>query len=67
MSSKAVPESSGPRSVIAGVQGALPPRRYIQYVLERTGNRISGSGGAAEVLDMDRATLYHRMKKLGLR
>jgi transcriptional regulator with GAF, ATPase, and Fis domain len=42
-------------------------RRYIQYVLERTGNRISGSGGAAEVLDMDRATLYHRMKKLGLR
>jgi transcriptional regulator with GAF, ATPase, and Fis domain len=42
-------------------------RRYIQYVLERTGNRISGSGGAAEVLGMDRATLYHRMKKLGLR
>jgi len=42
-------------------------RRYIRYVLERTGGRISGSGGAAEVLEMDRATLYHRMKKLGLR
>ena len=33
MSSKAVPESSGPRSVIAGVQGALPPRRYSQDVI----------------------------------
>ncbi|MGW8321871.1 MAG: sigma-54-dependent Fis family transcriptional regulator, partial [Thermodesulfobacteriota bacterium] len=42
-------------------------RRYIRYVLERTGGRIGGSGGAAEVLEMDRATLYHRMKKLGLR
>ncbi len=30
MSSKAVPESAGPRSVIAGVQGALPPHRYSQ-------------------------------------
>ncbi len=42
-------------------------RRYIRYVLEKTGNRIAGSGGAADVLGMDRATLYHRMKKLGLR
>jgi transcriptional regulator with GAF, ATPase, and Fis domain len=42
-------------------------RRYIRYVLEQTGNRIGGRGGAAEVLGMDRATLYHRMKKLGLR
>jgi len=42
-------------------------RRYIRYVLERTGGRVGGSSGAAEVLGMDRATLYHRMKKLGLR
>ncbi len=42
-------------------------RRYIRYVLEKAGGRIAGSGGAAEMLGMDRATLYHRMKKLGLR
>lgn len=41
--------------------------RYIQYVLENTGSRISGSGGAAEVLGMDRHTLYRRMKKLGIK
>ncbi len=41
-------------------------RRYIQHVLEKTGGRVSGPGGAAERLGMHRATLYHRMKKLGL-
>jgi len=42
-------------------------RRYIQFVLNRTGNRISGKGGAAELMGMDRLTLYRRMKKLDLR
>ena len=42
-------------------------RRYIEQVLERTGGRIAGPGGAAELLGMKRTSLYARMKKLGLR
>ena len=41
-------------------------RRYIQYTLELTGGKISGPGGAAEMLEMKRQTLQKRMKKLGL-
>ncbi|MEW5980118.1 MAG: sigma-54 dependent transcriptional regulator [Acidobacteriota bacterium] len=41
--------------------------RYIRLVLEECGNRISGKGGAAEVLGMDKVTLYRRLKKMGLR
>ena len=42
-------------------------RRYIQYVLNRTGGKISGAGGAAEILDLKRTTLGSRMKNLGMR
>jgi transcriptional regulator with GAF, ATPase, and Fis domain len=42
-------------------------RRYIRQVLEKTGGKIGGPGGAAEVLGMKRTTLSDRMKKLGLR
>jgi len=42
-------------------------RRYIRHILETTGNRVGGPGGAAEMLGMNRATLYSRMKKLGLK
>ena len=41
-------------------------RRYIRYVLKKTGGRVSGPGGAAEILDMKRTTLQKRMQKLGL-
>ena len=41
-------------------------RRYITYILEKTGGRISGPGGAAETLGMKRSTLYTRMYRLGL-
>jgi transcriptional regulator with GAF, ATPase, and Fis domain len=41
-------------------------KRYIQYVLNKTGGKISGSDGAAQILGMKRTTLYARMKKLGL-
>jgi transcriptional regulator with GAF, ATPase, and Fis domain len=41
-------------------------RRYIRHVLEKTGGKISGSQGAAEILGMKRTSLNYRMKKLGL-
>ncbi len=42
-------------------------RRYIRFVLEKTNGKISGAGGATELLGIKRQTLYARMKKLGLR
>ncbi len=42
-------------------------RRYIGYVLDYTGGRIAGPGGAAEILGLKRTTLYSRMKILGMR
>jgi len=41
-------------------------RRYIRHVLNKTGGKIAGPGGAAELLCMKRTTLYNRMKKLGM-
>ena len=41
-------------------------RRYIEYILKKTNGRISGKGGAAEILNMKRSTLYSRMDKLGI-
>jgi transcriptional regulator with GAF, ATPase, and Fis domain len=42
-------------------------RRYIERVLASTGGRIYGTGGAAEILDMNPSTLISRMDKLGVR
>jgi transcriptional regulator with GAF, ATPase, and Fis domain len=41
-------------------------RRYIKMVIEKTDGKIGGVGGAAELLGINRTTLYSRMKKLGL-
>ncbi len=41
-------------------------RQYIEYILDQTDGKLSGSGGAAEILGMKRSTLYTRMLKLGL-
>jgi len=53
----------------AGLTGNLEDveRRHVIAVLERTGWRISGYGGAAEVLGLKRTTLQAKMKKLGIR
>jgi transcriptional regulator with GAF, ATPase, and Fis domain len=42
-------------------------RRHIQAVLEKTGWRLSGDGGAAEALGLKRTTLHEKMKKLGIK
>jgi transcriptional regulator with GAF, ATPase, and Fis domain len=57
--------------------GGVPPagsalmceveRRHLQKILEMTGGRIRGRGGAAELLGLKPSTLYSRLKKLDIR
>jgi len=56
-------------SLVAGVTGNLEDmeRTHIMAVLEKTGWRIAGQGGAAEVLGLKRTTLQAKMKKLGIK
>lgn len=41
-------------------------RQHILHVLKKTNGVVSGSRGAAAVLDLPRSTLQHRMRKLGI-
>jgi transcriptional regulator with GAF, ATPase, and Fis domain len=41
-------------------------RIHLAAVLKKTGWRISGPGGAAEILGLKRTTLLSKMKKLGI-
>ncbi len=40
--------------------------RHIQAVLKKTAGKVSGRGGAAELLGINPNTLRHRMRKLGI-
>jgi transcriptional regulator with GAF, ATPase, and Fis domain len=42
-------------------------RDHVREILEATGWRVRGSGGAAEILGLKPTTLDYRMKKLGIR
>ena len=42
-------------------------RRYINVVLNKTNGKMTGPGGAVNILGMKPSSLYARMKKLGLR
>jgi formate hydrogenlyase transcriptional activator len=42
-------------------------RMHVMAVLEKTGWRISGPGGASDVLGLKRTTLQAKMKKLGIK
>jgi transcriptional regulator with GAF, ATPase, and Fis domain len=41
-------------------------RRHIMWALQKTGWKVRGSGGAAELLKIHPSTLAFRMKKLGV-
>ena len=41
-------------------------RRHIRKVLELAGGKISGKGGAAEILGLSETTLRSRMERLGM-
>lgn len=41
--------------------------RHIEAVLNKVGRRVSGKGGAADMLGINPNTLRHRMRKLGIR
>jgi DNA-binding NtrC family response regulator len=56
-----VPNGDGGVESIDEVQ-----RRHIMTVLETTGGRIRGAGGAAELLGLKPSTLRSRMQRLGL-
>ena len=60
-----VPEnSSGGSSRMVSLE--MMESRYIEETLRQTGWRIKGAGGAAQILGLNPATLYSRMKKLGI-
>ena len=42
-------------------------RRYIQLVLDSVDGRVSGKGGAAELLSLHPQTLFSKMRRLGIR
>ncbi|MCP4750078.1 MAG: GAF domain-containing protein [Proteobacteria bacterium] len=65
-----IPESIG-SSLAAlpkktGVTLAEAERNHILWALEKTAWKVSGKGGAAELLEINRSTLLSRMKKLGI-
>ncbi len=60
--------SSGPQPTKAGGQTlAEAEKSHILGVLEQTGWRVSGRGGAAEILGLKPTTLESRMKKLAIK
>ena len=75
---RAVIMARGPKLTVelpgADSSGPLKPismkdveRDRILHVLEQTGWRVQGKGGAAEILGLNRTTLQSRMARLGIR
>ncbi len=63
---------SEPQAVAKGTFDDLPTldelqHRYIRHVFEYTKGRVSGPGGAADILGMKRTSLYSRMRALGMK
>jgi len=63
--------NKSPATTARSARPALPTleqveREHILNALERTGGKVYGKGGAAELLDLNANTLASRMRKLGL-
>ena len=61
------PSTSGTLPLLSRAAMAKHQRDAIEAALERSGGRVSGPGGAAELLGMKSSTLFSRMSVLGLR
>jgi transcriptional regulator with GAF, ATPase, and Fis domain len=63
--------SAGSHVDVKGILDDLPAldelqRRYIRHVFKYTKGKVSGLGGAAEILGMKRSSIYSRMRTLGM-
>jgi formate hydrogenlyase transcriptional activator len=61
--SRTRPTSAAPESLPTLEEGE---RRLIQRALEQTDGILAGPNGAAELLGINRSTLWSRMRKLGI-
>jgi transcriptional regulator with GAF, ATPase, and Fis domain len=61
------PSPSSPLPLLSRAAMEKHQRDAIAAALERSGGRVSGPGGAAELLGMKSSTLFSRMSVLGLR
>jgi len=65
-----VPQLEGSYSISSSEQASLSlrdnERNHIIRVLKKTGGRVAGTGGAADILDINPNTLFSRMKRLGI-
>ena len=61
------PSRSGALALLSRAAMEKHQRDAIVAALERSGGRVSGPGGAAELLGMKASTLFSRMSVLGLR
>jgi transcriptional regulator with GAF, ATPase, and Fis domain len=61
------PSASGPLPLLSRAAMEKHQRDVIVAALERSGGRVSGPAGAAELLGMKASTLFSRMSVLGLR
>ena len=60
------PDSSADEPIFTAAELLALERRNTQRALERTGWRVAGADGAAQLLGMPASTLSSRMKALGL-
>ena len=58
--------SAAPEAGVSSLSLKENEKNHIINILKQTDGKITGKGGAAEILDIHPNTLYSRMKKLGI-